>query len=146
MLNPFKEVDWNPDLPARRKFAISLVIGFPIIALVILLAGRAFGGEWKPLAPMWMAGCGAGIGLMLWALPRIAKPFYIIWYTFGCAMGIVIGNVLISAFYFLIITPFGLGRRLSKRKPIAKAADPDAKSYWRDAPPNDDPKRYFRQY
>ncbi|MFT4587452.1 MAG: hypothetical protein ACI9VS_002084, partial [Candidatus Binatia bacterium] len=30
MLNPFKEVDWNPDLPARRKFAVSLVIGFPI--------------------------------------------------------------------------------------------------------------------
>ena len=29
MVNPFNEVSWNPDLRERRKFALSLVIGFP---------------------------------------------------------------------------------------------------------------------
>ena len=146
MLNPFKEVDWNPDLPARRKFAASLIIGFPVIAIVILLLGRFFGGEWKPLIPMWMAGGGAFIGAALWAVPQIAKPFYIVWFGFGCSMGIVIGNLLLSAFFYLLITPFGLARRLAKSRPIAKSFDPAAKTYWRDAPPNDDPKRYYRQY
>lgn len=146
MLNPFKEVDWNPDLPARRKFAVSLAVGFPIVAILILLLGRIFGGEWKPTVPIWMAGSGVGVGLALWALPRIAKPFYIVWYAFGCTMGMVIGNTLMGAFFYLLITPFGLIRRLSKTKAIAKGADPAAKTYWRDAPRNDDPKRYYRQY
>lgn len=146
MLNPFKEVDWNPDLPARRRFAVSLTIGFPIVAILILLLGRILGGDWKPAIPIWLAGSGVGVGLVLWALPQIAKPFYVVWYGFGCSMGIVIGNTLMGAFFYLLITPFGLIRRLSKTKAIAKGADPEATTYWRDAPRNDDPKRYYRQY
>ena len=34
MINPFSEVNWNPDRPARKKFAVSLIIGFPAIAVV----------------------------------------------------------------------------------------------------------------
>ena len=43
MVNPFKEVNWNPGPQERRKFALSLVIGFPCIAVVLLvLAAVAF--------------------------------------------------------------------------------------------------------
>ncbi len=37
MLNPFKEVNWHPDLATRRTFARSLVIGFPCLAVVLVL-------------------------------------------------------------------------------------------------------------
>mgnify|MGYP000114131844 CR=1 FL=1 len=146
MLNPFKEVDWNPDLPARRKFAVSLIIGFPIVALVVLLIGRVFGDEWKWVVPLWIASCGAGTGLVLWAIPQIAKPFYCLWYAFGCSMGIIIGNLLMCAFFYLVITPFGLARRLSKRPAILKGTETGAETYWQDVEAVKDPKRYYRQY
>ena len=40
MLNPIKEVNWQPDTAARRVFAKSLMIGFPCLALLFLVAGR----------------------------------------------------------------------------------------------------------
>ena len=48
MVNPFKEVNWRPDVAERRKFALSLMIGFPCVALLFLLAGRLARGSWSP--------------------------------------------------------------------------------------------------
>ncbi len=146
MLNPFKEVDWNPDLPARRKFAVSWMVGFPIVSVLILLLGKAFGDVWKLELAARIAGVGAGAGLLLWLVPQAAKPFYTVWFGFGCSVGIVIGNLLFLAFFFLVITPFGLARRLSSTRAIAKSADPGASTYWKDAAQPSDPKRYYRQY
>lgn len=146
MLNPFKEVDWSPDLPARRKFAISWIIGFPIVALLILLVGRVVGGTWKLELAAGIASVGTAAGVLLWLLPQIAKPFYVIWFAFGCSMGIVIGNLLFLAFFYLVITPFGLARRFNRNPAIAKGFRPGASSYWKPAKQTKDPKRYYRQY
>lgn len=146
MLNPFKEVDWNPDLPARKKFAVSLIVGFPIVAVLLLLLGRAFSGAWNPTIPIWIACAGSGTGVVLRLLPQIAKPFYLVWFGFGCSAGIVIGNLLFSAFFYLVITPFGLMRRMIGKPAIVKRHAKESSSYWQDARTTDDPKRYYRQY
>lgn len=146
MLNPFKEVDWNPDLPARRKFAVSWMIGFPVVAALILLLGKALGDVWKLELATWIAGVGCGAGVLLWLIPQIARPFYTAWFAFGCSVGIVIGNLLFLAFFFLVITPFGLARRLSSNQAISKGSDPGASTYWKEASQPSDPKRYYRQY
>src|SRR4051812_3791529 len=110
MLNPFAEVNWNPDIPARRKFALSLIIGFPCIAVIFSIATRLSSGAWKPFF-LWLGVIGCAVGMVLWLLPQIAKPFYIIWYGVTCCIGIVVGNVLFGVFYFLIFTPMGIVRR-----------------------------------
>ena len=38
MINPFKEINWKPAKTDLRKFAWSLIIGFPCIAIVFFLA------------------------------------------------------------------------------------------------------------
>src|SRR3954452_9642222 len=76
MMNPFKEVSWNPYLAERRKFARSLNIGFPCIAVVLLLAGWFKTGHWRFQPPLVIGGAGLVIGLVLLALPGIARPFY----------------------------------------------------------------------
>ena len=77
MVNPFKEVNWNPGPRERRKFALSLVIGFPCIAVVLLLVGWLRGKGWNlPLAAI-VGGGGLAVGLVLLALPQIARPFYV---------------------------------------------------------------------
>jgi hypothetical protein len=145
MMNPFAEVDWNPDVRARRKFAVSLVIGFPVIAILLALVSylkTRHAGHF----PLWLGGVGFAAGIILWLLPQIAKPFYVVWYFLGCCIGIVVGNVLFALFFFLVFTPLGFLLRLRRNQPVTKGFDKSRKSYWRDAEKPVDLKRYYRQF
>jgi len=146
MVNPFKEVNWNPGTPERRKFAQSLVIGFPCVAALMLLMGRYASGAWNVKPSLWVGGVGVAVGLILWAAPAIAKPFYVAWYFIGCCVGIVVTNVLLVATYYLIMTSVGLLMRALGRAPIQKSFDRNAKTYWQDAPPATDAGRYYSQF
>jgi hypothetical protein len=145
MLNPFKDTDWNPDTAARRRFARSLVIGFPIIAALFTFSGwiknHAISG-W----PLWLAIAGAGTGTVLWLIPQIAKPFYLAWYFLACCIGIVVSNLLLAGAYYIVFTPAGLLLRLCRRDSMHRRPDPSATTYWIKAEPVTDPARYYRQY
>jgi hypothetical protein len=145
MLNPFKDVNWNPDRAERRKFARSLMIGFPIITVVFTAAALLKTHTLKPF-PFWLGGIGLALGVVLWLLPQIAKPFYVVWYFLGCCMGIVMGNVLLSAFYFLMLTPLGLLMRVTGRDLLRKKFNRQTPTYWQDAEKVVDLKRYYRQF
>jgi hypothetical protein len=58
VLNPFHEVNWRPGLPELRKFALSLVVGFPCVATALLVAQRVHTGAWafSPALPLATAG------------------------------------------------------------------------------------------
>jgi hypothetical protein len=146
MLNPFKEVNWQPDTAARRVFAKSLMIGFPCLATLFLFAGRLKSGAWNPAFPLQLATIGAGAGALFWLAPAIAKPFYVVWYALACCIGLVVGNVVLALVFYVLVTGIGLLKRLGGNQLIRKVPDPQAKSYWREAPPASNPQRYFSQY
>jgi hypothetical protein len=145
MMNPFAETNWNPDLRARKKFAVSLVIGFPIIAILFALVSYLKTHSVGHF-PIWLGGIGFVTGIILWLLPQIAKPFYLVWYFIACCMGIVVGNVLFALFFYLVFTPLGLCLRLRRNQPVTKGFDKTCKSYWRDAEKSVDSERYYRQF
>lgn len=146
MMNPFKEVNWNPDVSERRKFARSLIVGFPCIAVVLLLAGWFKTGVWKFPAPLMIGGIGLAIGLVLLAVPGIARPFYVVWYGFACAIGLVVGNILLAVVFYILITGVGLAMRATGRCSISRTVDKRATTYWKDAKPANDPQSYYRQF
>ncbi|MEQ2005871.1 MAG: hypothetical protein ABMA26_03655 [Limisphaerales bacterium] len=146
MVNPFKEVNWNPDTAARRTFAKSLVIGFPCLAVVLLLAGYLTGKGWNFGLALKLGGIGAGVGVLFYALPAIARPFYVVWYALACCIGLVVGNLVLALIFYVLVTGIGLVRRLFGSQPIRKTHDPLAKTYWLAAPPRSNPKRYFSQF
>lgn len=146
MLNPFKEVNWHPDIAARRAFAKSLVIGFPCLAMVFLLVGYFAGKGWNGSFALKLGGIGAAAGVLFYVLPAIAKPFYVVWYALACCIGLVVGNVLLAMIFYVLVTGIGLIKRLGGRQPIRKTPDRLAKTYWIDAPPAPEPKRYYRQF
>ena len=146
MLNPFKEVNWSPDREGRKKFALSWIIGFPIIALIMFLIPGLIGETWSFRTPGMVAGIGAGLGALFWLVPQIALPFYRIWFAFGCTMGLIIGNLLLSLFFLLMITPIGLLRRVLGSPAILKKPVDGKTSYWEDARQPTDPARYYQQY
>ena len=145
MMNPFAEVDWNPDLRARKKFAVSLIIGFPVIAAVFSLVTFLRTHPVYHFA-LWLGVIGVGLGVVLWVVPQISKPVYLIWYFVACCMGFVIGNTLFALFFYVVFTPLGLCLRLRKNKAVTKVFDKSRKSYWRDAEKPVDLKRYYRQF
>ena len=146
MVNPFKEVNWNPGPKERRKFALSLIIGFPCIAVVLLglrwLRGR---GCHLPLAAS-VGGGGLAVGLLLLVLPQIARPFYVGWYFVACCIGLVVGNLALAIVFFVLVTGLGLLMRALGRVPVRKTFDKRAATYWQDAEQPDDPNRYYRQF
>ena len=146
MLNPFKEVNWNPDTAALRTFARSLVIGFPCIAVAFLLAGFLGGKGWNVSFALKLGGSGAVAGVLFYAVPSIAKPFYIVWYALACCIGLVVGNVLLGLIFYVLVTGIGLVKRLGGRQAIRKTPDHQATTYWVDAPPTPEAKRYYRQF
>ena len=139
MLNPFKEVNWNPDTAARRTFAKSLVIGFPCLAVVLLLVGYFAGKGWNVGFALKLGGYGAGVGVLFYALPVIARPFYVVWYALACCIGLIVGNVVLALIFYVLVTGIGLVKRLFGSQPIRKTPDPQAKT-----PSN--PKCYFSQF
>ncbi len=146
MLNPFKEVNWHPDTVARRTFAKSLIIGFPCVAVVFLLAGKASSGVWNLDSALKLGGFGAAAGALFYAVPAIAKPFYVVWYALACCVGLVMGNVLMGLLFYLLVTGIGLMKRLCGSQPIRMTVNKQAATYWHDAPPAPDVKRYYSQY
>ena len=145
MINPFKDTNWKPDTAERRKFARSLMIGFPLIAAVLASLARLSHGAWRP-GFAWLAAAGFAVGALLWLVPQMARPFYVIWYGLAGCIGIVVSNALLALFYYLVVTPIGLVMRLLGRDPMTRKFDPAAASYWRDVKPPVDPERNFRQY
>jgi hypothetical protein len=145
MMNPFHDVNWNPDLPARKKFAVSLIIGFPIIAAIFLVVVYLKSQAVSQFA-LWLGAVGFGLGVVFWLVPQIAKPFYVVWYAIACCMGLVVGNTLFALFFYLVFTPLGLGLRRRRQPAITKGFDKSRTTYWREAEKSVDLKRYYRQF
>lgn len=145
MINPFREVNWAPGIPERRSFAGSLAIGLPLIALVLGALGWLRSGEW-PAWTWWLAAIGGGLGVVLWCAPQLARPFYLAWMALGCAIGLLVSNVLVAAVYFLVVTPTGLVMRLCGRDPLRLRIGRERSSYWEDAEKPGAAESYFRQH
>jgi hypothetical protein len=145
MINPFKDTNWDPGRAERRKFACSVLIGFPVLAGVF--AVLALLRHTPPgVGLLWLAAGGAGAGAIFWVVPQIARPFYLAWYFAACCIGIVVSNALLIAFYYLVITPAGLLMRVLGRDPLQRRRDPASATYWRDAEKDVASQRYFRQF
>jgi len=85
-------------------------------------------------------------GALFVAIPFLARPFYLLWYFLACCIGTVVGNLLLAAFYLLIITPVGAAMRAFGRQAVSKNFDRNIRSYWVDAEKSDDVEDYYRQF
>jgi hypothetical protein len=146
MLNPFNDVNWNPDRAQRRSFAISLIVGFPCLALLFLLIGYLRGQGWRLDTAFTIGGVGAAAGAIFLLLPAIVRPFYLAWYFLACCFGFVIGNILMALLFYVFIGGLGLVMRAVGRRGMRTELDRSAPTYWLDAGPAPDGNRYFRQF
>ena len=82
------------------------------------------------------------------AFPRGLKHLYIPWMSLAIILGFIVSHVLLTLFFFLVLTPIGLAARLSGKDFLSLKLDPHASTYWLPHERKDpqSPDHYERQF
>jgi hypothetical protein len=122
-----------------RKFG--LVVGGVLVAIGLYFLWRQ-----KGLFPyfLWPGGV-----LMVWGViwARGLKWVYLGWMSLAFVLGFVMAHVILTLFFFSVVTPIGLLARLAGKDFLSLKLDRHAGSYWipreqKEKPPSD----YERQF
>lgn len=105
-----------------RKFSWTVGIAFLLIAAFLW---------WKQLAA-WpvLAAIGGGLIVLGTIFPPLVRPFFYAWMSFAVVLGFVMTRVLLTIFFFLVLTPVGLFFRLIGRDALHRKIDRGAATYW----------------
>ena len=96
----------------------------------------------------WWALCVSG-GILLVALewPRLLHPVAWLGRKLADILGRAIGLFSLALLFYLVITPFGLARRVFVRDPLRRRIDKSCKSYWVERqPPGSSPESMAHQF
>ncbi len=123
-----------------RRFALILA---GVLILFALLA-------WWKHHPMRVRACLAAAALApilaFWVFPLWIR-FFRLWMKIAELLGWVMTRVILTVFYFLLLTPYGLVARLFREDPLDLNWKRRKPSYWIDQPPvAPERERYERQY
>jgi hypothetical protein len=110
-----------------RKFGLTIGGVFVLLGLLFLLRHRSS-------YPLFL-GAGAGLTALAVIWPRALKYVYIAWMALAFTLGLVMSNVILVLFFFLVVTPIGLLARLFQKDFLARKWDKQAASYWIQRPP-----------
>lgn len=92
---------------------------------------------------------GPGVGLVLGGalVPRALKYIYIAWMSVAFVLGFVMAHVILTLFFFLVLTPIGLLARVAGKDFLSLKLDRRAGSYWIPREPRaKSPADYERQF
>ena len=120
MIEEIKNI--NTDKKEIRKFGF--LVGGVLVAISIFLL-------WKGLSYFKLL-LVIGITLILigFFIPKILKPFYIIWMTFATILGWIMTRVILTILFYLIVTPIGLVARMFGVKFLDLSWQSNVNSYW----------------
>ena len=113
-----------PELDARGLRQFALVTSAIIVGLFGILLPWLLGFGW-PAWPWVLAAVLGGMGVVV---PNAVRPVYMGWMRFGLILNRITTPILLGLVFFLLITPFGLVRRLIAKDPLARKLD-DKESY-----------------
>jgi hypothetical protein len=105
-----------------RKFG--LVVGgvFGLIALVFWWRGGHYASFLVAAVPLIVLGL---------AWPKSLRSVYLGWMGLALVLGLIVSTVLLTIFYYLVLTPMGLAARLWGRDFMDRRWQKDQKSYWK---------------
>ena len=108
----------------RELRNFGLVVGgvFALLGLLFLARGKA-AYPWLLTPGLLLVAFGA-------IAPCILKYIYLVWMGLALVLGFVVSHVILTVFFFLIITPIGLIARLAGKDFLRLKLDRQANSYW----------------
>ena len=105
-----------------RKFG--LLVGGVFAAVAVLF--------WLRHKPTYVYFLWPGVALIAFGAiwPRALKFIYIAWMTLAFVLGFIMAHVILTLFFFLVVTPIGLVARLFGKDFLRLKLDKSASSYW----------------
>jgi len=105
-----------------RKFGL-------VVGGVFLLLGLWFLLRHKPVWP-YLLSPGALLVVFGLVAPRALRQVYLGWMAMAFVLGLVVSTLLLTLFFFLVITPVSLLARLFGKDFLSLRLDRAAPSYW----------------
>lgn len=133
------EINKHPSARELKWFGILLSIFVGLVGALV---------RWRHAAPTVAAWIwtGGGIGVGLYALvPAIRRPIYLIWVHAGYPVGWLVSHAILTAVYYLVLTPIGIIMRGTRNDPMARKFERRTRSYWVPRRRTTRVTRYFRQ-
>jgi hypothetical protein len=122
-----------------RKFGLLVGGVFTLLGVIWLLRGKPH-YPWALVPGVLLIALGA-------ILPRTLKYVYIAWMSVAVVLGFIVSNVLLTLFFFVVITPIGLIARACGKDFLRLKLDRAAATYWIPrARSSKDPSSYDRQF
>lgn len=150
MINPFTEINWIPGANDLKKFGRTVLIGLLVISAALFIANAfilkypVFKSAYLPLI---LSASGGAVFIVSYFVKPLALPVYYIWFVAGASMGIVVSNLLLSLFFYFVLTPTGLALKyITGRNPLNLRQIKNQKSNWDNYSANKPLARYFKQY
>lgn len=120
--------------------------GFVVGGMLLLIAAVSawrHGWAWNP----WLLGIGGALAATGAIVPAVLTPLQKAWMTLALVMGAVMSRVILSALFFLLLTPLALVLRARGKRFLEKKPDPAAATYWNvRGAESANPKRCEQQY
>ena len=101
--------------------------------------GFAIGGALLVVSAVWWFGFGIAlrwlpaVAAVLWltalARPGLLLPLNLLWSAITSRIARLTNFLILSALFYLVITPFGLAMRLGRRDPLERRVASDRDSY-----------------
>src|SRR5437660_7345511 len=123
-----------------RKFGL-------LVGAVFALLGIWFWWRDKARYPYFLA---PGTVLMVFGAiaPRALRLIYVGWMTAAFLLGFVVSNILLTLFFYIVVTPIGLVARLAGKDFLNRKLDAQTESYWimRDRSVPEQKKNYEQKF
>jgi len=105
-----------------RKFGLTVGGVFVVIGLIFLLRQKTS----SPFL-VW-----PGVALITFgaAIPRGLKYLYIAWMSLALTLGFIMSYVILTLFFFVVVTPIALLARLLGKDFLARKLDKQTTTYW----------------
>jgi hypothetical protein len=106
-----------------RKF------GFLFAAVLMGLFGLLL--PWwrgKP-PPLWPFYIGVPVAVLALLIPAALRPLYAVWMKFGAVMGFINTRIIMSVFFFVVLTPMAWMLRIAGKDLLARKMSETVQSY-----------------
>src|SRR5437762_7742307 len=100
-----------------------------LVGAVFTLLGAWFWWRGKGRYPYFLAP-GAGLVVLGTVAPRVLRLIYVGWMSLAFLLGFVVSNILLTLFFYVIVTPLGLVARLAGKDFLNRKLDARTESYW----------------
>ena len=119
----------NPDKKELRKFGWTVGAAFLVLCFLLAVALPYFfgKGDFYPV----LAWIGGGLIVLGTVVPSVLRPIFYGWMSFAFVLGAFMTRVILTIFFFIVLTPVGLFFKLIGRDALERKIDRQGTTYWK---------------